>query len=387
MSRAALWHQQSNIEERDRRAQELFEAACEQGRNSSNNNKLLPLWGTDSSFHFHPLLLQNTIHSSYFQKACTTLTTWNAVIDEIYNHVTHLEPCKTAPSTAFCLLLRLLTMRMTPHQLELTLTHEDSAYIRGIGFLYLRYVGMPTDVYAWIQPYLHDEQEICILQKKSVAITIGEFVRNLFGSCEYYGTILPRYPANVEQTLKVKLLAASAVADRAKSHLQRPGRVSYFSTVGARVMALYEDDDNPLQWYSAVVDRVLPENKFIVTFTEYGNTETVGLGEMDVMDGDWKRLDPEKEIKRRERERVTASSHWARRPPSLKDSLAVNHSSKGHHHHDDGPQQYRKPTATSVAIPQSTKEPLDVEPPRKRPTTENYAQIAEKKRRLAAKYG
>ena len=41
------------------------------------------------------------------------------------------------PSTAFCLLLRLLCLRMTSHELDQTIRHTDSPYIRAIGFLFI----------------------------------------------------------------------------------------------------------------------------------------------------------------------------------------------------------------------------------------------------------
>jgi hypothetical protein len=68
--------------------------------------------------------------------------------------------------------------------------------------------------------------------------------------------------------------------------------MDYFTTLGSKVQALYEDDQNPVAWYPAVIDRVMTVDdvtgiklrypKFVVTFTEYGNTEIVSLGELDV---------------------------------------------------------------------------------------------------------
>lgn len=67
--------------------------------------------------------------------------------------------------------------------------------------------------------------------------------------------------------------------------------MEYFQRLGSKVQALYGDEANPVTWYDAVVDRVLLKDdngvefyrpKFVVTFTEYGNTETVTIGEMDM---------------------------------------------------------------------------------------------------------
>ena len=92
MSRSALWRQEGNVKERERRGEEIFRTACEEGKSRSRRGQVLPLWGPEESFHFNPLLLRNTIQSPYFQKCCQKLNDWNAVIDEIYYEVKSLQP-------------------------------------------------------------------------------------------------------------------------------------------------------------------------------------------------------------------------------------------------------------------------------------------------------
>lgn len=181
--------------------------------------------------------------------------------------------------------------------MTLLLTHTDSPYIRAIGFLYLRYVGDPKCVYKWIEPYLYDDEPIqaraSSAKQSGSSETMGEYVRQLFTDKNYFGTILPRLPIQIEREIQVKLLQAEKIEGRAKKHASDPRTMSYFQKLGAKVMALYGDDENPIQWYEAVVDRVIttdPETmqqlrhpKFVVTFPEYGNTETVTLGEMEMI--------------------------------------------------------------------------------------------------------
>jgi hypothetical protein len=62
------------------------------------------------------------------------------------------------PSTAFCLLYKLFTMKMTKKQMKATLNHPDSPYIRGVGFLFLRYGAEPKTLWDWFSPYLDDPQ-------------------------------------------------------------------------------------------------------------------------------------------------------------------------------------------------------------------------------------
>ncbi|CAJ1962841.1 unnamed protein product [Cylindrotheca closterium] len=297
MSRSALWRQEGNVKGRQREAEELFQLAVEEGRNTRQKN-LLQLWGPDDSFHFNPMLLQNIIQSNYFQKCCRDITDWNMLVDEIYYQVKHLQPWAAGsnkePSTAFCLLLRLLTLRCTEKQMQLMLDHADSPYIRAIGFLYLRYAGDPKSVWNWIEPYLYDEEPVQVEASASKRKeTIGDFVRMLYGSRNnYHGTMLPRLPIQIEREIKVKLLQAEKIEQRAQKHLADRTTMDYFKKLGSKCQALYGDEENPVTWYEAVVDRVITTNektmeplrapKFVVHFPEYGNTETVELGEMEM---------------------------------------------------------------------------------------------------------
>jgi hypothetical protein len=181
--------------------------------------------------------------------------------------------------------------------MTLTLTHADSPYIRAIGFLYLRYAGDPPHVYKWIEPYLYDDEPIdaraSSAKQQNQSETIGSYVRRLFTDKNYHGTILPRLPIQIERDIQVKLLQAEKTEERAKRNALDSRKMSCFQKLGAKVMALYGDDENPVQWYEGVVDRVIttdPETqqrlrhpKFVVTFPEYGNTETVTLGEMEML--------------------------------------------------------------------------------------------------------
>mmetsp|Transcript_5408 Transcript_5408/g.8132 ORF Transcript_5408/g.8132 Transcript_5408/m.8132 type:complete len:398 (+) Transcript_5408:198-1391(+) len=174
--------------------------------------------------------------------------------------------------------------------MTLMLNHVDSPYIRCIGFLYLRYAAEPSTLWSWFEPYLHDEESVQIRQGKAET-TVGKYCQMLLNDLEYYGTRLPRLPLAMERQFKVKLLQAERVEERAKGHLGNGAAMEYFQKVGSRVQALYGDDENPVTWYDAVVERVilrdgngemLARPKFQVAFPEYGNVEVVSLGELDL---------------------------------------------------------------------------------------------------------
>lgn len=197
------------------------------------------------------------------------------------------------PSTAFCLLLRLFTIRCTESQMKLMLDHVDSPYIRCIGFLYLRYAADPNIIWKSFQPYLYDQEAVTVRANVNAKeSTVGEFVRGLLTDLEFYGTRLPRLPIAIEREIKEKLLQEEEIEQRAQRHFSDSKLMEYFEKIGSRVKAMYGDEENEVAWYDAVVDRVLRKDdetgvqfsrpKFIVTFLEYGNTESVSLGEMDM---------------------------------------------------------------------------------------------------------
>lgn len=61
-------------------------------------------------------------------------------------------------SSAFCLLYKLFTLRLTRKQLLGMFNHADSPYIRGLGFMYARYTLPPPDLWDWFKDYLADEE-------------------------------------------------------------------------------------------------------------------------------------------------------------------------------------------------------------------------------------
>mmetsp|Transcript_12791 Transcript_12791/g.26546 ORF Transcript_12791/g.26546 Transcript_12791/m.26546 type:complete len:440 (-) Transcript_12791:94-1413(-) len=196
------------------------------------------------------------------------------------------------PSTAFCLLLRLFTLRCSEKQMSLMLDHVDSPYIRLIGFLYLRFACEPSVLWGWVEPYLYDDEPVRVESSPSKPeITVGEYLRGILSDRQYHGTMLPRLPLSIEREIKMKLLHAEKIEERAQQHLKDPSKLDYFRCVGSNIRALYGDEENPVTWYDAVVDRVITRDeagtelsrpKFVVTFPEYGNTETVSLGEVDM---------------------------------------------------------------------------------------------------------
>lgn len=95
-------------------------------------------------------------------------------------------------SSAYCLLFKLGTLKLTRKQVNGLINHCDSPYIRGLGFMYLRYgcrgvrglsaftlsswyislalhryTQPPADLWSWFEGYLDDEEVGCANEKSS----------------------------------------------------------------------------------------------------------------------------------------------------------------------------------------------------------------------------
>ncbi|XP_035788889.1 pre-mRNA-splicing factor 38B-like isoform X2 [Anopheles albimanus] len=196
-------------------------------KRSSKQNNALPFWGNETSMNLNPLILANIQGSSYFKVSLFKLKTYHEVVDEIYYQVKHLEPWergsrKTAGqtgmcggvrgvgaggivSTAFCLLYKLYTLRLTRKQVNGLLTHGDSPYIRALGFMYLRYTQPPTDLFDWYEPYLIDDEEIDVKAGGGQTMTIGQMIRQWLTKLDWFSTLFPRIPVPIQKLIDAKL--------------------------------------------------------------------------------------------------------------------------------------------------------------------------------------
>ncbi|EEY62272.1 pre-mRNA-splicing factor 38B, putative [Phytophthora infestans T30-4] len=248
----------------------------------------LPIYGNDTTYNLNTLLHQNILQSAYFHDLYK-FRTYHEVVDEIYYRVDHAEPWSPGtariPSSCFCLLHKFFLMRLTRKQMQGLLRHSDSPYIRVVGFLYLRFTCDPEELWTWFEPYLEDSEEFNASANPSLKTTIGEWLISLLEENNYFGTILPRIPKKIEDGIKVKLLLLSRKKERAKENLAIVDRLK----PGAKVRAMYADEENEPAMYDAVIDSVEEGDQFWVSFPAYGNTEKVSLGDIEVDKGKQRR--------------------------------------------------------------------------------------------------
>uniref|UniRef100_H3DCW8 Pre-mRNA-splicing factor 38B n=1 Tax=Tetraodon nigroviridis TaxID=99883 RepID=H3DCW8_TETNG len=196
---------------------------------TGKHGNVLPLWGNEKTMNLNPMILTNVLSSPYFKVQLYELKTYHEVVDEIYFKVTHVEPWekgsrKTAGqtgmcggvrgvgtggivSTAFCLLYKLFTLKLTRKQLMGLITHTDSPYIRALGFMYIRYTQPPPDLLEWYDGFLDDDEELDVKAGGGCVMTVGEMLRSFLTKLEWFSTLFPRIPVPVQKSIDQQLKA------------------------------------------------------------------------------------------------------------------------------------------------------------------------------------
>lgn len=271
---------------------------------------VLSLHGNTSNFNINTLLFDNIMTNDYF-KALYNVHTYHEVLTEAQRSLKHVEPWQTGtsrlPSSAYCLLVKFLLMRLTIKQMNGILGMHGYPLVRAVGLLYLRYTAPPTDLWKWFEPLIEDDEDIRPASDKSIHMTIGAYCIKLLTEMQYYGTTLPRIPVLIERKLKVLLLLLDEKKRRrvANRKLVQDG---YFR-VGSKVQAIYSDEENEPAWYEAIITQSLDsdnnndDSKLWVTFPEYGNSECVDLGDMKLNKEDEEKANKHSTSNRRSRSR------------------------------------------------------------------------------------
>lgn len=308
-----------------------------------NNN--LPVWGNEKTMNLNNLILTNILSSHYFKVNLYELKTYHEVIDEIYYKVSHLEPWEKGSrvtsgqtgmcggvrgvgaggivSTAFCILYKLFTLKLTRKQVVGLINHTDSPYIRALGFMYIRYTQPPADLWEWYKPYLEDEEKIDVKAGGGKEMTIGDMLQHFLSKLEWFSTLFPRIPVPIQKQIEKNL---------SEWRLQNKGKIHSSSTAETREISPNRNhlDDDMVQG-------------------SYNNGSYKHTS--DGMKNSKHRIDPDDEREKRykhDRERYEKSKHYhsghgsRRRSRSPSDRRPHREDEKMHHsHHRDTPRHHR----------------------------------------------
>jgi len=246
----------------------------------------------NATYNLNTMLFQNIQDSDYYKALQGTLKEYVDVVQEVKLRVTHVEPWQAGtarmPSSAFCLLVKLLTMRLTYKQMRQMVTCHEYPYVRALGFLYLRYTCIPLHLYKWYEPFLEDKEEFQIAHSTGGAgstTTMGAFLKGLLSDMQYFGTTLPRIPTALERKIKVLLLLLGEKIKRREANFElRDSDRSPF-VQGGKIKALFVDAETEPAWYLATIESADEDNedKYWVTFEGYDAQVSVDIGDMGLL--------------------------------------------------------------------------------------------------------
>jgi pre-mRNA-splicing factor 38B len=192
----------------------------------TKKNNILPLWNNQTTMNLNTLVLENIVQSTYYKNYLNEVTTFQQIVDEVYYNVAHLEPWERGTrktqgmtgmcggvrgvgaggviSTAYCLLYKIFTMRITRKQLVSMINSSQSVYLRGLGFMYIRYTQPPPDLWAWMESYLDDDEEIDPRSGGGDKMPVSQMVRQMLTKLDWYGTLFPRIPVPIQKDIEAK---------------------------------------------------------------------------------------------------------------------------------------------------------------------------------------
>lgn len=174
------------------------------------------------TFGFSPLLQTHIVESAHL-KALLTLENFDQLVDEMYQFADNIEPymtnSSTTPSALFCCLYRVFTMGIDARQLRRLIDNQDNAYVRCVGFLYIRFGMAPDQLWPWLGEYVLDDEELRPAKDSEWRTTVGEFCEGLLSQEKYYSTVLPRLPMSTKRQLEAKLAPIPQYRKRTKANL------------------------------------------------------------------------------------------------------------------------------------------------------------------------
>ncbi len=131
------------------------------GYYTDQQDKTFKYVGDPISCNMNSLLLNNILSCQYFKDVVSSLDYYQS-IEEIVKNVTYAEPWTVGtngiPSTLFCILYRFMLMKLTEGQVNYLVNYNGNDYVRCCGFLYMRYMSDPKDLWSLFYHYLYDDK-------------------------------------------------------------------------------------------------------------------------------------------------------------------------------------------------------------------------------------
>lgn len=239
----------------------------------AGNEKKVPTTA-NSTYNLNGILAGTITGSEYFLSLLSEYESFEAVIEVIRTECVHLEafePGKAhAPSVAFCCMYKLFMLKLDVGQMRFMLRHK-SVYVRGVAMLYLRNIGESGALMNWLELHLEDETEFAATSEPTRKVTMSKWLLSLITDHKYCGVVLRRIPVPICRNFERKgleILVRQERTERARHNIIKDMECKAKWTDGV----LYE----------VVVDEVLANGNFLVTYPAYGNQEEIAISEFQL---------------------------------------------------------------------------------------------------------
>jgi len=231
-------------------------------------------------FNCSPMLKDQILKSSYF-KSLLQISTVEALAEEIQSFADTADIYQigsaTVPSPFFCAVFRLHTMDHADDELQMICDYMESAYVRCVAFLFVRFVIKPDQLWDMLGEYILDEMDLGPAKMKGGPSTVGEYVESLLMKEKYYGTPLPRIPVKVKNNLEERVAPLPQFRKRTQANRKL---MRLFGKAGTPVEICLEDG----QWAKGQVIEIASElpsrPKLLIRLEDSREEATAHLGKI-----------------------------------------------------------------------------------------------------------
>lgn len=158
--------------------------------------------GGEQTFNCSPLLKEQVLNCSYYKSLFSTDNVDDLIkeIVEFAADTMDVYRTSTEPSCFMCCVYRLFTLSLSEDEQRRIIDHQTSTLVRCVGFLYLRYIVPPEQLWDKFEEFTLDDAKIDYGGGNTT--TVGEYIEDLLLKEKYFTTPLPRIPASVRRKLE-----------------------------------------------------------------------------------------------------------------------------------------------------------------------------------------
>lgn len=234
----------------------------------------------NQNYNFTAALKFSILRSKYY-KSLEHVTSFDSLVEEVYNRVQHgglyANRARTEPSELSCLIVKLFTSSVSAQQAQKMLANFDSPYLRLTMALYIRLGVDHDDFWKWLEPQLSDYEDIFLDCEKKATAPLGKVVQELVEGNSYCGLHLPRIPMKRMKENAELIERHDYEALRARAERNEPIRDLH--TPGSLVDSMYSKDR---LWYEAEIIDYGDDEQVVVSYLAFDYQEQRSLAYLEL---------------------------------------------------------------------------------------------------------